>query len=245
MVKKQSFDKIIVGTRVMEKAVAYPTDSRLLEGRQHLVKLATTLSIRWRQKCNWQAQCFALQVGRYAHARQFCRVKALFSSLRKLVGQRCRNVGRMLDRLNDTAAVRVRSHSGARQARVGLEAEGREQALQPARAESRMLQQGQSAPSLRVLRQSDGGDAQRRTDRWHAQHSGQFLPYDGHTLPEAVEQVRILADHPPTVVFVGQAYRGVDVASTTIWRSGQQRGVTPAIKKAILRCCAIKPLIGQ
>jgi len=31
VVKKQSFDKIIIDTTVMEKAVAHPTDSRLLE----------------------------------------------------------------------------------------------------------------------------------------------------------------------------------------------------------------------
>ena len=44
VVKAKSFEKIIIDTTVMEKAVAYPTDSRLLErGRQHLVKLAGTL----------------------------------------------------------------------------------------------------------------------------------------------------------------------------------------------------------
>lgn len=41
VVKARSFEKIIIDTTVMEKAVAYPTSSRLLErGRQHLVKLA-------------------------------------------------------------------------------------------------------------------------------------------------------------------------------------------------------------
>ena len=40
----------------MEKAVAYPTDSRLLErGRQHLVKLAGTLGVSLRQNYNREA----------------------------------------------------------------------------------------------------------------------------------------------------------------------------------------------
>lgn len=44
VVKAKSFEKIIIDTTVMEKAMAYPTDSRLLErGRQHLVKLAGAL----------------------------------------------------------------------------------------------------------------------------------------------------------------------------------------------------------
>ena len=37
VVKAKSFEKSIIDTTVMEKAVAYPTDSRLLErSRQHL-----------------------------------------------------------------------------------------------------------------------------------------------------------------------------------------------------------------
>ena len=40
-VKSSSFDRLIVDTTVMPKAIAHPTDSRLLErSRQHLVKLA-------------------------------------------------------------------------------------------------------------------------------------------------------------------------------------------------------------
>jgi len=34
VVKTKSFKKIIIDTTVMEKAVAYPTDSRLLERRR-------------------------------------------------------------------------------------------------------------------------------------------------------------------------------------------------------------------
>jgi IS5 family transposase len=47
VVKVKSFEKVIVDTTVMEKAVANPTDSRLLErGWQYLVKLAAILGIR-------------------------------------------------------------------------------------------------------------------------------------------------------------------------------------------------------
>ena len=70
-------------------------------------------------------------------------------------------------------------------------------------------------------------------------------PYDGHTLPEAIEQISILTDHLPKAVFVDKGYRGVEVAGVTIWRSGQKRGVTPAIKKAIHRRSAIEPAIGH
>lgn len=55
----------------------------------------------------------------------------------------------------------------------------------------------------------------------------------GHTLPEAVEQVSILTDHLLKANAVDKGYRGVAIAGVAIWLSGQKRGVTPAIKKAI------------
>ena len=59
-------------------------------------------------------------------------------------------------------------------------------------------------------------------------------PYEGLTLPKAVGKISILTDHLPKAVFVDKGYRGVDVPGVAIWRSGQIRGVTRAIKKAIL-----------
>jgi IS5 family transposase len=70
-------------------------------------------------------------------------------------------------------------------------------------------------------------------------------PYDGHTLPEAIEQVSILTDQKPKAVFVDRGYRGIAVDGVTIWRSGQKRGVTPAIRRAIHRRSAVEPAIGH
>ena len=70
-------------------------------------------------------------------------------------------------------------------------------------------------------------------------------PYDGHTLPEAIEQVSILTHRTPKAVFVDKAYRGVSVDGLTIWRSGQRRWLTPSVRKAIHRRSAIEPAIGH
>jgi len=64
VIKAGSLEKVIVDTPLMEKAIAYPTDSRLLErGCQHLVKLADRLGIKLRQNYNRQAPRLAGQVG--------------------------------------------------------------------------------------------------------------------------------------------------------------------------------------
>ena len=243
--KRQSFDKIIVDTTVMEKAVAYPTDSRLLErGRQHLVKLATTLGIRLRQNYNRQAPRLAVQVGRYAHAKQFRRMKATLKSLRTLVGRVLRDIDRKLDRQDETTAARAEAIL-ARVKRVlnqkpkdknklyslhapEVECISKGKARQPYEFGVKVTVATTHKEGLVVGMRSMPGN-----------------PYDGHTLPEAVEQVSILTDHLPKAVFVDKGYRGVDVAGVTIWRSGQKRGVTPAIKKAIYRRSAIEPAIGH
>lgn len=245
VVKKQSFDKIIVDTTVMEKAVAYPTDSRLLErGRQHLVKLATTLGIRLRQNYNRQAPRLALQVGRYAHAKQFRRMKASLKSLRTLVGRVWRDIDRKLDRQDVTTAARAEAIL-ARVKRVLTQKPKDKNKLYSLHApEVECISKGKA-------RQPYEFGVKVTVATTHKEglvvgmRSMPGNPYDGHTLPEAVEQVSILTDHLPKAVFVDKGYRGVAIAGVAIWLSGQKRGVTPAIKKAIHRRSAIEPAIGH
>ena len=249
IVKKQSFEKIIVDTTVVEKAVAYPTDSRLLErGRQHLVKLATTLGIRLRQNYNRQALRWAVQIGRYAHAKQFLRMKAALKSLRTLVGRVWRDIDRKLDRQDETTAARAEAIL-ARVKRVltqkpkdknknknklysllapEVECISKGKARQPYEFRVKVTVPTTHEEGLVVGMRSMPGN-----------------PYDGHTLPEAVEQVSILTDHLPKAVFVDKGYRGVAIDGVAIWLSGQKRGVTPAIKNAPLRRSAIEPAIGH
>ncbi len=64
VVKRQSFQKVIVDSTVQEKAIAHPTDSKLLErARQHLVKLAAEAGLALRQNYNREAPRLAVQVG--------------------------------------------------------------------------------------------------------------------------------------------------------------------------------------
>ena len=65
------------------------------------------------------------------------------------------------------------------------------------------------------------------------------------SLTEAIEQITLLTSQNPKAVFVDKGYRGVSVEGVTIWRSGQKRGVTQSIRKAIRRRSAIEPAIGH
>jgi IS5 family transposase len=109
VVKEKSFDKVIVDTTVMEKAIAYPTDSQLLEkGRQHLVRLAVSLGIGLRQNYNWEAPRLAAQVARYAHAKQYRRMRTVLKTQRTILGRVWRDMQRKLSAdQGDTEAVKT------------------------------------------------------------------------------------------------------------------------------------------
>ena len=70
-------------------------------------------------------------------------------------------------------------------------------------------------------------------------------PYDGHTLPEALEQVAILTGQTPNLAVVDRGYRGHPVSETKVLISGTRRGLTPALKKLLRRRSAIEPEIGH
>jgi len=88
LINKASVQRVIVDTTVMPKAVAHPTDGRLLDkSRQHLVKAAEDNGLRLRQNYNRVAPRLAAQIGRYAHARQFKRMRRAVRTLRTRVGR--------------------------------------------------------------------------------------------------------------------------------------------------------------
>ena len=82
LLRQTSVDRVIVDTTVMPKAIAHPTDSRLLEkSRQHLVRLAAEHGVPLRQNYNREAPRLAAQIGRYAHAKQYRRMRKALRTL--------------------------------------------------------------------------------------------------------------------------------------------------------------------
>ncbi len=68
-VEDASLGELAVDTTVMEKNIAYPTDSRLYErARAQLVDLAQLAGVELRQSYARLAPRLAAQVGRYAQA---------------------------------------------------------------------------------------------------------------------------------------------------------------------------------
>ena len=237
VVKAKSFEKIIIDTTVMEKAVAYPTDSRLLErARQHLVKLASALGITLRQNYNREPPRLALQVGRYAHAKQFRRMRACLKSLRTVVGRVWRDIDRKLDHQNEAQCAKATNILARVKRLLEQKPKDKNKLYSLHAPEVECLSKGKA-------RQSYEFGVKVTVATTHKEglvvgmRSRPGNPYDGHTLPEAIEQVSALTTQKPKAVFVDKGYRGVSVSvsvsvdGVTIWRSGQKRGVAPSIRK--------------
>lgn len=100
-IKPNSITKVTVDTTVQEKNVTFPTDSKLLnKARENLVKTAKQHNIKLRQKDNRKCKTYALMAGRYAHAKQFRRMRRMNKKLKSRLGRIVRDIERQLPKNN-------------------------------------------------------------------------------------------------------------------------------------------------
>ena len=84
----RELDRVIIDSTVQEKAVAYPTDSRLLEvARRTLVRLARRYGLALRQSYEREGPRLSRRAGGYAHAKQFKRLKRMVRRQRTVLGR--------------------------------------------------------------------------------------------------------------------------------------------------------------
>jgi IS5 family transposase len=89
------FERVIVDTTVQEKAIAYPTDSRLLEvSRARLVQLAQRAGLALKQTYEREGKRLRRRAGGYAHAKQFKRLRRVLKRQRTVLGRLLRDIER-------------------------------------------------------------------------------------------------------------------------------------------------------
>lgn len=95
LIKPQELTRVIVDSTVQHKAIAHPTDSRLLEtARAKLVEAAKDAGIDLKQTFAKEGKELGRKAGRYAHARQFKRMRRAIKRQRTIVGRLQREVNR-------------------------------------------------------------------------------------------------------------------------------------------------------
>jgi len=250
--KPADFTKVIVDTTVQEKAVAFPTDAKLMHrARERLVRLAKKHGLILRQSYARIGKHALIAHQRYAHAKQFKRANRALRKIRTFLGRVERDVAR---RIKDSETLR--------------EAFRRPLYLAERVREQRQKQRGKKVYSLHAEEVECIGKGKAHkpyefgvkvsvATTLHRSKGGQFAlhakalpgaPYDGHTLatviPDMEKQIgvslrRIVAD---------RGYRGHNASQTHKFRvfiSGQKRRVTETIKRELKRRSAVEPVIGH
>ena len=245
-INEASARRVAVDTTVMEKNIAHPTDARLYErAREQLVALAQEAGVELRQSYARLAPRLALQVGRYAHAKQFKRMRRALKRLKGYTGRVMRDLRR---HLQDIPEDDLRGRIIAKLALV-----------------SQLLhQQPKGADKIYALHEPgvdciSKGKARVRyefgckvsvattLDEGFVVGMRSFPgnPYDGHTLRPALEQVEVLTDQRPELAVVDRGYRGHGEARTRVLISGTRRGLTPKLIADLRRRSAIEAEIGH
>jgi len=245
-VQDDHLKKVTVDTTVMEKNIVHPTDARLYErARRKLVVLAREAGINLRQNYNRLGPRLSVQVGRYAHARQFKRMRKALRRLKGYTGRVLRDIERQMDtvadgpltaQLQDLVALvnRLLAQKPKDRGKLYSLHEPAVDCISKGKAHKRY----EFGTKVTVATTTEGGFVV-------GMRALPGNPYDGHTLHEALEQVEILTDQRPNMAFVDRGYRGHGVETVKVFISGARRGVTRTIAKLLRRRSAIEPMIGH
>jgi IS5 family transposase len=245
-IDENSVKRVAIDTTVMEKNIAYPTDARLYErARAQMVALAQQAGVELRQSYARLAPRLALQVGRYAHAKQFKRMRKALKKLKGYTGRVMRDLRR---HLQDIPSGLLRDQITGKLALVSqllhqpLRGSGKIYALHEPEVDC--ISKGKAR-----VRYEFGTKVSIATTLDEGFVVGMRAlpgnPYDGHTLAEALEQVEILTDQRPELAVVDRGYRGHGVEATRVLISGTRRGLTPKLISDLRRRSAIEAEIGH
>jgi transposase, IS5 family len=250
--KPADFRQAIVDTTVQPKAVAHPTDAKLMHrAREKLARLAETHGVVLRQSYQRVGKRALIAYQRYAHAKQFKRAGKALRTLRTYLGRTIRDIRRKIK--GDEAKEAIFRRPLWLAERVGAQ---------------RQNQRGRKVYSLhapevecigkgKAHRPYEFGVKVSLATTLHRSKGGQFIthvkalpgaPYDGHTLASVIPQIEAQTGAPLERIVVDRGYRGHNAPPDyrfKVYLSGQKRNVTKAIKRDLRRRSAVEPVIGH
>jgi IS5 family transposase len=246
------FTRIVVDTTVQPKAVAFPTDAKLLHrAREKLVRLAKSHGVVLRQSYERVGKSALIAHQRYAHAKQFKRANRTLKTLRTYLGRVMRDIGRKIAGDESKQAAFARLLSLARTVRHQQQRQRGKKIYSLHAPEVECIAKGKSHKPYEF-----GVKVSLATTLNHSA-GGQFIahakalpgnPYDGHTLEKVIPDIERQIGATINRLVVDKGYRGHNAPLDyrfRIYISGQKRGVTDAIKRDLRRRSAIEPVIGH
>ncbi|MET3518183.1 IS5 family transposase [Pseudacidovorax sp. 1753] len=253
-IRPAEFERVIVDTTVQEKAIAHPVDSRLLEIARHKVVVAARrVGIALKQTFVKEARTLRRRAGGYAHARQFKRLRKVLKRQRTILGIVLREVQRKIGEASHEAGEAARSNLQTLMQRAEL--------IRCQRPKDKDKLYALHAPEVECIGKGKarkpyefgvkvGVAITHRQGLMVGARSFTGNPYDGHTLAEQLQQVRILTEDTGArlkEVVVDLGFRGVDADNpgVQIIHRGKFKSLTALQRRWLARRQAVEPAIGH
>ena len=250
--KPSDFSKVIVDTTVQPKAVAFPTDAKLMHrARERLVRLAQKHGVRLRQSYSRVGKRALMAYQRYAHAKQFKRANRALRSVRTYLGRVFRDIVRKtradasLHRIFAeplSLAFRVRYQRQNQRGRKVYSLHAPEVECIGKGKAHRPYEFGVKVSVATTLNRSKGGQFIAHVKALPGN------PYDGHTLERVIPEIETQIGASLARIVADRGYRGHNAPpdhKMKVYISGQRRGVTEAIRRDLRRRSAVEPVIGH
>ena len=248
----KDFAKVIVDTTVQEKAVAFPTDAKLMHrARERLVRLAKKHGVALRQSYERIGKHALIAHQRYAHAKQFKRAGKALRKIRTFLGRVERDIARRIkssEALRDVfrrplyLAERVREQRQKSRGRKVYSLHAPEVECIGKGKAHRPYEFGVKVSVATTLFRSRGGQFVAHVQALPGN------PYDGHTLAQVIPDMEKQIGVSISRIVADRGYRGHNAPPEhkfSVFIAGQRRRVTEAIKRELRRRSAVEPVIGH
>ena len=246
-VKASELKKVIVDTTVQEKAVAFPTDSRLYyKATKTLVRIAKKAGILLRQSYVYVSEKMLFGQARYLNAKQMKRAKKCQRKLHTILGRTIRDIQRKLEvvsseilkkRLTSLLEISKRIYDQQRSDSGKIYSVHAPEVECIAKGKVHKKYEFGCKVSMATTAKNSwvvGADAV---------HGN---PFDGHTLKAQIDQIERITGQRPEQAFVDQGYRGAknhpeDLKTHICGKKTKDMSLRNAMK----RRSSIEPIIGH
>ena len=246
----KDLQRVAVDTTVQPKAIAHPTDARLMHrALEKLVALAKREGVVLRQSYLRVAKRAAIMVGRYTHAHQFKRARRALKFLRARLGRVIRDINRKIEGKPELEARFAHLLDLALKVRLQDQRQRGPKVYSLHAPEVECIGKGKARAPYEFgckvsiatpVTQPKGGQFVLHAKALHGN------PYDGHTLGPVVADLEKLTGVETRRIHVDKGYRGHNHPHKfRVWISGQVRRVTAAIRREMKRRAAVEPVIGH
>jgi IS5 family transposase len=250
--KPADFTRVIVDTTVQPKAIAHPTDAKLLfRAREHLVRQARRHGVALRQSYARVGKIALIRHQRYAHAKQFKRANRALKTLRTQLGRVLRDIRRKIKDNADLAAAFAAKLALATRVHAQQPKQRGQKVFSLHAPEVECIGKGKAhKPYEFGVKVSVATPIQRCKGGQFVAHVAALPgnPYDGHTLAKVVPEITRQIGVNLQRIIADAGYRGHNAPKgqgLSVFTSGQKRGVTDKIKRELRRRSAVEPVIGH